>query len=162
MTPITQITVDDGPLRHALEQLAKAATDLTPAMRKISQTLAFETDQNFRAEGRPRWKALSEVTKQLRQGKKKKPPEKGFRILQKTGSLASSITAHYDESSATVGSNKVYAAIHQFGGQAGRGLKVTIPARPFLPLTADGKLTPETEQAVLDTVLEHLKSAAGV
>lgn len=30
------------------------------------------------------------------------------------------------------GSNTPYAAIHEFGGQAGRGLFVTIPGRPFL------------------------------
>lgn len=29
----------------------------------------------------------------------------------------------------------VYAAIQQYGGQAGRGHKVTIPLRPFLPVT---------------------------
>ena len=90
------------------------------------------------------------------------PAEKGFRILQKSGQLATSITSHHDDSSATVGSGKEYAAIHQFGGQAGHGRKVSIPARPFLPLTADGKLTAATEQVVLDTVLEHLKAAAGL
>jgi len=35
--------------------------------------------------------------------------------------------------SVEVGTNKVYAAIHQFGGEAGRKSKrVTIPARPYL------------------------------
>ncbi|TSA12012.1 MAG: phage virion morphogenesis protein, partial [Deltaproteobacteria bacterium] len=31
-----------------------------------------------------------------------------------------------------IGTNVIYAAIHQFGGKAGRGRKVTIPARPYL------------------------------
>jgi len=31
--------------------------------------------------------------------------------------------------------NKVYAAIHQLGGQAGKNKKITIPARPYLKLT---------------------------
>ncbi len=31
-----------------------------------------------------------------------------------------------------VGPNKVYAAIHEFGGMAGRGKKVKIPARPYV------------------------------
>jgi phage virion morphogenesis protein len=35
-----------------------------------------------------------------------------------------------------VGTNRVYAAIHQLGGQAGRGRKVTIPARPYLGVSA--------------------------
>ncbi|MDK4527298.1 phage virion morphogenesis protein, partial [Kingella kingae] len=33
----------------------------------------------------------------------------------------------------------VYAAIHNFGGMAGRNRKVAIPARPFLILTNDDK-----------------------
>lgn len=66
-----------------------------------------------------------------------------------------------------VGSGKEYAAIHQLGGEAGRGRKVHIPARPFLPFTGEpdsgsGKLQPEAEEAILDIVLGHLKRAAGV
>jgi len=33
-----------------------------------------------------------------------------------------------------VRTNKSYAAIHQFGGDAGRNKKVKIPARPYLKL----------------------------
>jgi len=43
-----------------------------------------------------------------------------------------SITSYYDENSALVGTNKIYAAIHQFGGKAGRNKNVEIPARPYL------------------------------
>jgi hypothetical protein len=44
----------------------------------------------------------------------------GALLVQATGSRA------------VVGTNVVYAAIHQMGGQAGRGGRVKIPARPFL------------------------------
>ena len=57
---------------------------------------------------------------------------------------------------------EVCAGIHQFGGEAGRGRKVEIPARPYLPLTTDGNLQPEAREEVLDTILRHLKRAAGV
>ncbi|WP_051321682.1 phage virion morphogenesis protein [Chrysiogenes arsenatis] len=33
------------------------------------------------------------------------------------------------------GTNVAYGAIHQLGGRAGRGRKVKIPARPFLPVS---------------------------
>jgi len=36
---------------------------------------------------------------------------------------------------AIYGSDKKYSAIHEFGGQAGRGRKVTIPARPGVEMT---------------------------
>lgn len=86
----------------------------------------------------------------------------GFRILQHTGQLAASVSTDYDSTQAVIGSNKVYAAIHQFGGEAGRGRKVEIPARPYLPITTDGKLQPVAREEVLDTILRHLKTAAGV
>ena len=66
--------------------------------------------------------------------------KKGYwpgRILQRRGELAASITSKYDENSAVVGTNKIYAAIHQFGGNAGRGEKVQIPASPFLQVDSD-------------------------
>ena len=44
------------------------------------------------------------------------------------------ITIQYNNESAIIGSNKVYAAIHQLGGQAGKNKKVTIPARPYLKI----------------------------
>ena len=47
------------------------------------------------------------------------------------------ITIQYNNESAIIGSNKVYAAIHQLGGQAGKNKSVTIPARPYLNLTDD-------------------------
>ena len=38
-----------------------------------------------------------------------------------------------------VGTNLEYARIHQFGGYAGRGRKVRIPARPYLGLTEEDR-----------------------
>ncbi|MFN3395892.1 MAG: phage virion morphogenesis protein [Thermodesulfovibrionales bacterium] len=40
------------------------------------------------------------------------------KTLQDTGSLAASISRRYNNSSAVVGTNKKYAAIHQFGFRA--------------------------------------------
>ena len=56
-------------------------------------------------------------------------------ILQVEGQLATSITTQYDNESALIGSNLAYAAIHQLGGQADKGKKVTIPARSYLRLS---------------------------
>lgn len=57
------------------------------------------------------------------------------------------ITIQYNNESAVIGSNKVYAAIHQLGGQAGKNKKTTIPARPYLKLTDDN----------LEEILEQTK-----
>ena len=84
-----------------------------------------------------------------------------------SGGLAADISTEVGPTFVRVGSGKEYAAIHQLGGEAGRGRKVHIPARPFLPFTGEpdsgsGKLQPEAEEAILDIVLGHLKRAAGV
>ncbi|NLR73572.1 phage virion morphogenesis protein [Leeia aquatica] len=168
------LTIDDAQLQAALLRLEQAAIDLRPAMRQIAQALLLETERNFEEEGRPRWAPLADATVRARLGGKKAYKKSGalrasaqrqlagMRILQHTGQLASSITTNYDSTQAVIGSNKVYAAIHQFGGKAGRGRSVDIPARPFLPVTANGELQPEAREAVLDCVLRHLRTAAGV
>ncbi|HBO4159162.1 TPA: phage virion morphogenesis protein, partial [Pseudomonas aeruginosa] len=57
---------------------------------------------------------------------------------------------------AQIGSNLSYAPIQQLGGQAGRGRKVTIPARPYLPVLRNGQLKPSARDAVLDVLLAAL------
>ena len=62
----------------------------------------------------------------------------GDRTLVLQGHLRDSITHDVDGDSVSVGSNLAYAAIHQYGGEAGRrGARVSIPARPFLGLSSD-------------------------
>jgi len=54
-----------------------------------------------------------------------------------------------------IGSEVPYAAIHNFGGQAGRNLAVTIPKRPyFTPGIEDlEKELPKIAQQVLDQII---------
>lgn len=155
------ITLDDRQVRQALKQLQRAGGDLAPAMRKIASALALITDDNFEAEGQPRWKPLADATVANRTKKATKgQSEGGFRILQDSGQLASSVSTDYGSNHAAIGSNLAYAGIQQLGGMAGRGQKVEIPARPYLPVDEDGKLQPEASEEVLDTVMRHLRSAA--
>lgn len=131
-----KITVDDNEVQRMLKDLAGRVKDMRPVMRKIAGIMHDAVEQNFEEEGRPKWKPSKRALK-----------HKG-KTLQDTGSLAVSISMRYDNKSAQVGTNKKYAAIHQFGGKAGRGRKVTIPARPFLKLT-DNDLE-EIKEAVKD------------
>lgn len=59
------------------------------------------------------------------------------KILIKTGRLRGSIAWKVVGSRIYVGTNVVYAPIHQFGGYAGRNRKVRIPARPFLGISQE-------------------------
>ena len=120
-----------------LNNLANAAQDRAPLMRSIAGTMESAVLQNFDVGGRPKWLGLK-----YRQGTP----------LVDTENLMNSITSYYDNDSAEVGTNEPYAAIHQFGGKAGRGRKVDIPARPFLVLT------PQDEEDILEDVQAYFRS----
>lgn len=126
-----RITLQDLGVQDMMTRLAKRAGDLSPVMRRIAGILHDAVEENFERQGRPGWVPLKPRT--IRQRAKF-----GYwpgKILQRRGELAASISRRFDARSAAVGTNRIYAAIHQFGGQAGRGRKVTIPARPFLAVT---------------------------
>ncbi len=128
-----EIKIDNKKVEKALLEIAQKTSNLRPLMKNIAGIMADSTEENFKEEGRPKWKDLSEKTKTAR----KKTGHYPGQILQVSGQLALSITTQYDDTSAVIGSNKVYAAIHQLGGQAGKNKKTTIPARPYLNLTDD-------------------------
>jgi phage virion morphogenesis protein len=130
MSDFIEVEIDDKELQQALKKLADKTSDLRPLMQNIAGIMEDSVEDNFEQEGRPKWQKLSPAT--IKQRRKK-----GYwpgRILQMRGELASSITSSYDSNSAIIGTNKKYAAIHQFGGDAGRNKKVKIPARPYLTL----------------------------
>lgn len=119
-----------------LERLAQATTHRTPLMRSIAGTMESAVLQNFDVGGRPKWLGLK-----YRQGTP----------LVDTENLMGSITSDYTNDTAVVGTNEPYAAIHQFGGKAGRGRKVDIPARPFLALTA------QDEADILEDIQDYFR-----
>ncbi|BCB96788.1 Mu-like prophage FluMu G protein 2 [Dissulfurispira thermophila] len=142
-----KIEIDDRKFKAEMEELIRRVTDRRALMRQIAGIMHYAVEENFAEQGRPRWLPLSPKTIAMRQ-------KKGYwpgKILQMRGELAASITQQSDNDSAIVGTNKVYAAIHQFGGKAGRGKKVDIPARPFL------KLTDEDLEEIKRAVVEYLK-----
>lgn len=166
------ITYNERELQRRLEGIARYARRPRLAMHAIAQALETITDENFEAEGRPKWEELSDVTKFLRLGGKKAYRRDGslraaaqrtqdaMKILQDSGKLAGSVHGDAGDDWASVGAWGPYARIQQLGGKAGRGRKVTLPARPYLPFSKDFKLQPEAEKAVLDAALRQLQKAA--
>lgn len=160
------VTVDDTQVKAMLTRLSQRMGNLTPVMRKIGSTLKNDAIGNFKGQHAPDgtpWKSLSLATKiaranRLSGGKdiytKKRTVRKGAQrimdsaqALLDTGILRASINVlDTTPSSVTIGSRLKYAAIHQFGGKAGRGKKVTIPARPFIGMSASA------ERAIIDTI----------
>ena len=125
-------------VQNQIERLARGMSDNRYLlMRRLAGTMRYAVAQNFKQGGRPEWLALK-----YRSGIP----------LNDTGALRQSIDELSDNDTALVGTNMVYAAIHQFGGWAGRNRKVYIPARPFLQLTNEDK------QDLMDDVQDYFAS----
>lgn len=133
-------------LNAALDRLRRR--DLKVALKDIGMSMVVATQRRFEAEtdstGRP-WRPLSAATLASRAGGRLYTRRgrltaratrlmNSGRILRNSNRLFASINHQLDARGVEIGSNLVYARIHQLGGQAGRGRKVTIPARPYLGL----------------------------
>jgi phage virion morphogenesis protein len=115
------VTVDDARLVAVLRDLQARCGNLKPVMQTVGQTLVTQADLGFRAEKDPwgtPWKKLKAATLRARRGRRK-----GAKILRDTGRLAGSINYRATADSVTVGTNVIYAAIHQFGGTIQRAAR---------------------------------------
>lgn len=149
-----KITVDDTGVKLLFERLQKKMSDMTPVMQEVGEIVRTSVVRNFEVGGRyseagnwrggsRTWKPLSIatlfagkkgrfVTKSGRYKKGVEEKLKNRAILVKEGHLLDSIKWKASSDKVEIGTNKVYASIHQLGGPAGRELKVNIPARPFM------------------------------
>ncbi|MBF0175368.1 MAG: phage virion morphogenesis protein [Magnetococcales bacterium] len=146
-----EIKIDDGSVLALLNALHAQGANLRPAMRQVAGVLADEAEQAFARETSPEgkpWPGLAESTEKQREKEGKWPGP----ILQVLGRLAGSVQQEYGPDHASVGTNVIYARIHQLGGEAGRGHKVYIPPRPFLGLSPSG------QGEILDILQRHLMS----
>jgi phage virion morphogenesis protein len=147
------IKVEEDTISSGLTDLKKRGTNMQTVMSTIGEVILSNIEENFRAEGRysevgdwrggtTNWKDLSDVTVKKR--------GQAHPILQQSGALASSFTKEASATGVQVGTNKVYAAIQNFGGMAGRNRKVKIPARPMMTI-AD-----ESVKEMQDTIGDYL------
>lgn len=140
------ISVDNSQLEQGLGRLLQNLTHRKPINKAIAAELLSMTEDNFERErwGNTKWK------------KSQRAANDDGKTLQLSGQLAASISTSVDNHFARIGSNKPYAAIHHLGGQAGRGHKVTIPMRPYLPIDGSGKLQANGERRILSVVIDAL------
>ncbi len=154
MPATINLTLNDSQTLKAIASLTHAGEDLTPVMREIVGILADAAEQAFADEADPDtstpWVPLTEAHIEKRRDENKWPGA----ILQMTGDLAKSIQSDYGNDFAQVGSNKIYAAIHQHGGTADMPARnAAIPARPFLGASEQDR------EEIMDVLKRHLSDA---
>ena len=119
------VDADFQPIRDYLAQIETLGTNATDLFDEIGAALVSSTQARFASSTAP-------------DGSGWKPVKRGGKPLVDHGILRGSITHQAHPGSVDVGTNLVYAAIHQFGGEAGRkSHRVTIDARPYLGLSPD-------------------------
>jgi phage virion morphogenesis protein len=147
---ILRIEIRAEDLERRLGQIAQRASNMRPAYQAIGNYLVGETQDRIKRETSPdgtRFQPLAAATVRRKAAK-----GKIRKILQEEGNLVGTIAAQVQGEGVAVGSNLPYATIHQYGGKAGRGRKVTIPARPYLGVSeAD-------EDEILGLIEDHLMS----
>lgn len=156
-------TVSDS-LTPAINRALAAAVDFTPAMREIASLMETETANRFELGTAPSgvpWLPSQRVIEEASQ----RVIEEGPKTLVDSRALLTSIASAVTATSAAVGTNIRYAAIHQFGGtirpRNARALRtpfgprgaVRMPARPFLGFGA------AEEQEIPRILSDHIASA---
>jgi len=153
------IQIDDQGVQSMLSLLQGRAKGMTPAFKNIGEYMIREREKLFKEEHAPDgtpWAPLAESTKYsiFRKKKRNKKAITNKKILTQDHHLRRTVyKAGADQ--VVVGPDKTsqaYAAIHQFGGKAGRGRKVTIPARPHLGVNAENK------KEFIEIIRDHLLS----
>ena len=155
------INLDDSQAQSTLAQLLRNTSNSRVIMQGLATELETMTTDNFENEafGGQAW-----VRKAFGNGK----------TLTNTGELKDSVTSSATSHTASVGTNMIYARIHHFGGiirpkqkshlifatpnDFAKVKSVTLPARPFLPISPDGQLQSDGDRRLIEVALSALTS----
>lgn len=170
-----EIKIENTGVLDAFNRLIALGEDMRPPLAAIGELLAETAKQNFAASSGPagRWEpnarsTIEGVLSRARGGTRKDGrinakgavAVSGKKPLVDTGQLADTINWQFIPDGVMVGTNRFAdlfdsgAAVHQFGSRNGR-----IPARPFLPVTADGRLQDGVEDEITNVLRAALENA---
>lgn len=151
-----KITLNDTQAVKSLQQIANQLQNPRRLYGVLGETLKKIHTDRFKAETDPdgkKWQSLSPRTL-ARKAKK----GKSTKILRQDGYLSDKTAYNYNDEQLEFGSDAKYARLHQFGGQAGRGRKVTVPARPWLGVgKKDEDLLLKKAEWVLKRQIEQIR-----
>jgi phage virion morphogenesis protein len=149
-----KVTVQSAAVTEVLSQLQRKASNLTPAMQSIGQTLQTRISGRFESKRDPlgkSWAPWAESTK------KNYPKDGNKKLLDRYGDMLASLNHRASRTSVSVGfgaagskAGDVYAAYHEYGTKK-------IPRRGLLFADPNqGTISPADNQAILDIIGLHL------
>jgi phage virion morphogenesis protein len=145
---------EDSQAQAMFGRLIASGSNLRPLYSEIGFALEDSTRKRFDSETAPDGTAWAPISDAWQARK----AERGFSegILKMRGDMLNSVRAEPDSSGVSIIAGPTeYAAIHQFGGQAGRNHAVTLPARPFLGVSDDDG------EEIIDAATAFLKRITG-
>lgn len=125
-----KISLNDTQAVQQLHNIARQLQQPRKLYGVLGETLKKIHAERFKQEVDPQgngWQPLSAKTLVRKQKK-----GKSTKILRQDGYLSDRTAYNSNDKNVEFGSDAKYARLHQFGGKAGRGKKVTIPKRPWL------------------------------
>ncbi len=147
-----EIEIKDRQLRKMLVKKLAKLGDLSGFHADVGEHLLNTTKDRFDSETAPdgsKWPSLSPVTIASRL---KREGNAGITKLRESGRLIGSINYRASAEDTRIGSPVIYAAIHNFGGEAGRGHAIEIPQRQYIGVS------PEDEQVIFDMAEDWLEN----
>lgn len=145
-----EVEISDKAVQQAFTRLITVMGDTTPIMSAIGSGLVGSTHRRFVSQKSPDGVAWEKLNPEYKKTKR------NSRILTESGRLRDSISHRAGRDQVTVGTNAVYAAVHQLGAtikpksashlvfRLASGIvlakSVTIPARPYLGISDDDQV----------------------
>ncbi len=134
--PKMSLKIDIHQVETNLKKMENKLINLKALTSAIASLMKTASINEFDTEGQGEWAPRKKTTKK----------NAGKPILTDTAQLRNSIQAQSTDTTAIVGSNKIYLPTHQFGDE-----KRNIPARPPLIIRK------ELEEAVNDLIKNHFQ-----
>lgn len=139
MTGISyKVTVDDADMRAKLGELIDRMENAEGFYKNVGEYLLNSVGDNYDKEQAPDgtpWKELSAVTVERREAAGYGPTP----ILRVTGALRGSWNYEASDTSVSVGTAKIQAALLHFGGESKGYMKGNIEPRPQVGMPIDGE-----------------------
>ena len=138
-----QFTFNDKTLREELRRKVARLEDKRTLLAVIGDEFTRAggvINRRFETETGPDGKKWTPLAPRTIKTRLKRYGNAPLTVLTMRGHLSESINYQITGDTLKIGTGRTvehYAAIHQFGGQAGRSQKVTIPARPYLGFAED-------------------------